>query len=116
MASIITKVLRMDAVYWAPKEAAPNGRMLFEVPVDIKVFWMDSMVEVAKPDGTKALAKSEIMTSLSTKIGGYLMLGLKADLEHPADPLQNEGAYRIITTAEQPPIRAGKPILRRAWV
>jgi hypothetical protein len=116
MPSIIIKVLRMDAVYWAPKEAAQNGRIHFETPIDIKVFWIDAMTEVVKPDGTKALAKSEVHTSISTLIGGYLALGTKADLEHPADPLQNKGAYRIIQTAEQPPIKAGKPILRRAWL
>jgi hypothetical protein len=116
MTSIITKVLRMDAIYWKPKAAGVNGRMAFEPPVAIKVFWADGLVEVLTPEKASVLAKAEVMTSVSTEPGGYLLLGSLTDLEHPADPSQNKGAFRIIASSEQPPIRAGKPILRRAWV
>lgn len=116
MTSIILKVLRMDAVYWEPGTAADNGRLIFKPPVAIKVFWADGTVEVVTPDKTTALAKAEIMTSIDTIVGGYIALGPLDSVEHPTDPLRNKDTFRIIATAKQPPIREGKPVLRRAWI
>jgi hypothetical protein len=116
MTSIVLKVLRMDAVYWEPGVAGDNGRLVFKPPVALKVFWTEGSVEVATPDKTAALAKAEIMTSIDTQVGGYIALGLLESVEHPTDPLRNAETFRIIATAKQHPIRAGKPILRRAWI
>ena len=116
MTSIILKVLRMDAVYWEPGATGDNGRLVFKPPVALKVFWTEGTVEVSTPDKTAALAKAEIMTSIDTAVGGYIALGLLDSVDHPTDPLRNKDTFRIIATAKQPPIRAGKPILRRAWI
>jgi hypothetical protein len=116
MTSIVLKVLRMDAVYWEPATAGDNGRLVFKPPVALKTFWTEGSVEVTTPEKTTALAKAEIMTSIDTAVGGYLLLGSLDKIEHPTDPLRNKEAFRIIATAKQPPIREGKPILRRAWI
>lgn len=117
MASIITKVLKQDAVYWPTKSNGPNsdGRDAYGAPIAVRVRWEDKTEEIILQDGVKTVSKAQVMISRDVVVGGILMLGTLASLRHPARPLDNEGASRIIMFEKIPDFKA-RQFLRIAYL
>ena len=103
--SIITKVLKQTAIYWAPTGGFDKfGQALFSAPEEITCRWIDKTEEVITPDGTKVLSQSRAMVSKDVQVGGILMLG-ELDSTVDAIPKNNPGAHEIVQFGKVPNFR-----------
>ena len=107
--SIITRVLRQKAVYWAPSstigyDGRPSG---WDSPVEIDVRWSNKERYHTMESGIQVISQSEVMTGpVATEKGGFLMLGTLLDVTSGiVDPRDQVGAYEIMKNLETPNIR-----------
>lgn len=107
--SIITKMRRQDAIYWPPGIADDYGRRVFGTLIELvqlpggasfRVRWEDRIEEFIDSAGTVCRSSAVVyvpilLSGSEVALGGYLWLGLRADLVSETDPLQNPGAYEV---------------------
>jgi hypothetical protein len=103
--SIITKVLKQTAVYWAPDGTDEYGQPTVASPVELDVRWEDTVEGVVNEEGSTVLSKSKVMVSADVAIGGMLWLGSLSDCPDPANPKNLSGAYEIIAFEKIPNFR-----------
>ncbi len=72
--SLIKKMRKQKAVYWAPLEADGFGRAPFDTPIEIKCRWEDGVFETIDAMGTVVRAKSRVYVDRVLAIGGLLLL------------------------------------------
>ncbi len=115
--SLITRVLRQDAVYWAPSatigyDGKPSG---FLAPVAVKVRWSNKERFHVLETGTQVLSQSDIMINIDVKKTGFLYLGALVDVVAVTDPNTQEGAWEIMKFDKIPNLRATE-FLRKAYL
>jgi hypothetical protein len=93
--SIITKVLKQTAVYWAPSGTNAYGQPTYSAPVEIAVRWDDMSEEFLGPDGDRELSRAKVMVASDVELRGVLMLGDLGSSVDQDDPKANEGAWEI---------------------
>lgn len=115
--SIITKVLKQTAVWWARTTPDAYGQFTFASPVEVKVRWEDSIDTFKDENGNEHTSKSYVMVDRDMKVGDVLMLGTTADIpsSNPADPKENSGAFEIKRFDKTPDIR-NRENLREAYL
>jgi len=84
--SIITKMLRMDGVYWPPQGSDDNGQPVWGNPVALKVRWEASAVEFINPDGRAEMSKALVYVSADVEVGGVLWLAVTPTVANGAPP------------------------------
>ncbi len=109
--SLLTRMLRQDAVLWAIDPDAPvddfgDPRVL--APVAIKVRWTDKQVEYVASDKTKATSNSVVYTGIDVKPGSVLRLGTVGELVADTRALDQPGAFPVKGFDKTPNIRATK--------
>lgn len=89
------RMLRGDAVYWAPGPADGFGRPTYASAVPMKCRWTDEGMEFTAANGTKQISKAEVFCEFTVALGGFLWKGVISDLVSTDTPLDNPGAYKI---------------------
>ena len=112
--SIIDKVQRQDAVYWAPLAAGPSGQPTYAAPVGIRCRWETKQTEIIKADGSTGMANHALITSQLLALGGLVLLGTVPGLTRPRDPV-GMGALVVQQVAATPNIKQTK-VLYEAWL
>ncbi len=107
--SIITRMLRQKAVYWA-LDSDDNfdnfGQPQYANPVEIKCRWVIKTVEFLGPQGTQELSNAVVYVGQDVKVGGVLMLGELTDIDSSLTvPKQNEETYEIRRFEKLPNLR-----------
>jgi hypothetical protein len=115
--SIITRVLRQDAVYWAPNstlgyDGKPEG---FDAPIAVKVRWTDEEKFHVLESGTQVISQSEVMINIDVKKEGYLWLGDLSEVSGVTNPREQENAWEIMRFEKIPNLRATE-FLRQAYM
>lgn len=105
---IITKMLKMDGVYWAPATIPRDdyGKPTYIAPVEIKVRWEQVAEEFIGPQGERLVSKVKVYVDRDVVIGGVLLLGELDSSVDESNPKQNEGAGEIRGFSKIPNLRA----------
>lgn len=104
--SLITRMRRQVAVYFAKTGDDEYGKPTWAQPVEIMCRWEDVQKEFIKPDGTRALSQSVVYPSVVPKPGDVLVLGALVALTDVNDPKQNAGAGEVQQADSIPNLRA----------
>jgi len=112
---IITKILKQKCVYWSTGEFDEFGQPSFGPAVELKCRWVDQQQEVIKKDGTIACSRTAVNVESDVVLGGVLMKGELADVEHVNEPTKNAGAFEILRFDKVPDIK-GSQYIRVAYL
>lgn len=113
--SIITRMLKQTAVYWAPSGVDEFGKPTWEEPEEISCRWEDVAEEYIDSAGDKQLSSAKVFVGEDVEVMGVLMLGELLDLESGSDPKDNSGAWEIRAYKCIPNLKANE-FLRIAYL
>jgi hypothetical protein len=105
--SILTKMLKQTAVYWAPDSMRGDGTWTFDDPIEIKCRWQDTQEQFIDKNGQVRISSAKVFVDRDLKGGGFLWQGSLVDLES-TNPKENEGAYEIMKFGKMPNLKATK--------
>ena len=89
--SMITKMLRRDAIYFPPGHVGSNGRRSTGAPQSRRCRWEQKVSQTIKQDGTFGQSTVRVFVNEDVAVGGYLALGLLDPDNPPASPLDVGG-------------------------
>lgn len=112
--SLIIRMLKQTAVYWAPSNPDDFGRYTFVDPVQIKCRWEDKFEEIFDKHGRETIARHHVYVGVDVALGGFLLKGLLVSVPGGSTP-QQVGAKEIIKFESLPNAKA-KEFLREAWL
>jgi len=92
--SIITRMRKQNAVYWAPASVDGYGDRGFSSPVEIECRWDDTNELFLDDDGNEVMARSTIYPDRVLAMGGMLKEG-ELDSSMGDDPAEYSDAYEI---------------------
>ena len=99
---IITRMLKMKAVYWPPESSESGGDDFDDYgqpqvsdPVEIDCRWEEVSEEFLDAQGTAQISRAKVFVDRDVEVGGILMLGLLADVTDLVNPKENENAWEI---------------------
>jgi hypothetical protein len=103
--SIIKRMRRQTAVWWARGVPDRYGKFSFSAPVEIKCRWDGSGSEFRNKGGQIEISAATVYPDRVLKIGDELMLG---DLESdtPEDPSELKEAFEIMKFETTPNLKA----------
>lgn len=101
--SIITRMLRQTAVYWALQGVESGGsdfddygQPQYTDPIEVACRWEAKTVEFLGPSGTQEISNAVVYVGQDVDVGGVLMLGELVDIDSSLTvPKQNEETYEI---------------------
>lgn len=109
--SIIKKMRKQNAVYWAFDKVDQFGKKSFISPVQIKCRWDGVIEEFLDSTGEIRMSKAKVYVDRDTPVGGVLMLGLIADITDSVNIKENEGAWEIRRFDTTPNLKATEFLL-----
>jgi len=120
--SIITKMLRQDAVYW-PLAGVDSGGVDMDAygqpiasdPVKIDCRWVDKAVQFSDAVGETRISHSVVYVDRDVVLGGFLMLGVLDDVTDEDVPLNNVNAWEIKRFDKTPNLK-NTEFLRTAYL
>lgn len=77
--SIISKMRKQDAVYWAPVGLDDNNRYIYDEPVEVKCRWDERSERDFNTIGEEINVKATVYVDREVALGGVLWLGLLVD-------------------------------------
>ena len=101
---IITKVLIMDAIYWAPATTDRFAQKSFDTPITIKTRWEEGAEQIVTPEGEEKVSRAKLMVDRDLEYGGYLKRGT-VDGSTNVNPLKEDDAYPILLMQNTPNIK-----------
>jgi len=101
--SLLTRIRRQKAVYWAARGKDENSQYIFELPVEIKVRWVDETVQDLDSEGKPVIFSSHIYVDRVMKNGDMIQLGQLKDLSGAED---RSKAHRVRKFVQTPTLRA----------
>lgn len=108
--SIINKMRRQKAVYWANPVPDGTGGFRFDLPVQIDCRWEDSQELYVDDQAGQVLSKAKVYVDRDVKPGEYLWLGKLTDLPagvgHPLEAQLGGGLIRIGSFNKVPNMKA----------
>lgn len=104
--SLITRMLKQTAVYWALAGTDDNGQPTYENPVEISCRWEDVTMEFLDAFGETQMSQARVYVSQDVTIGGVLLLGELSSSVDQDDPKANAGAWEIRRFAKEPNFKA----------
>lgn len=118
--AIIEKVLKQDAIYWAPASVADGrGDRSFDAPVAIRCRWDGTNEERMDNKGVRFITTASVMVDRDVVAGGVLRQGTLDDYNNaggdPTEPLAVRGCALIRNFAKTPTLKADKYV-RTAFV
>jgi len=100
--SLITRMLKMTAVYWSTQSIESGGlahddygQPLWSSPIEIKCRWEETTEEFISSNGTRQVSSVKVYVDRDMKEGEILMLGALIDVVDENNPRSNQGAYEI---------------------
>jgi hypothetical protein len=116
MMRILVTMLKQRAVYWGSPVQDGYGKFTFATPTEIRVRWEKKQEMFIDPQGDEVMSMAIVYTASDVDIGGYLYLGVEADLasDH-SDPQVIGGAFKIKQFGKLPTL-PGTQYLRTAWL
>lgn len=124
--SLITRMRKQDAIYWPPAAVDAFGRKAVGALVELvqagsanyRVRWVDMAQEFVGPAGDRLVSRSTVYVPLlpdgsEVAVGGWLWLGVRANLTSETVPADNPGAYPVQAFNRVPNLRATE-LLRSA--
>lgn len=127
MPSIIKRMLKQRAAYWAPTgESDVTSQPILADPVVVKCRWEDKSEQFINAAGTLNISNAKVYVDLNLEVNGFLVLlydGLRVPktvtneqlletLEYRDDPVKC-GAWQIMKFEKTPDLRA-KEFIRLA--
>lgn len=110
------KILKQDAVYWAPGVLGDNGELTFAAPVQIKVRWTDDALVFINAMGREETSSAVVYVDRDLELEGALRLGTLSDIDLNAAPIyDNDGVWRIKQRKKIPDRRARR-FLRKVFL
>lgn len=103
--SIIERMLRQTAVYWAPLNPDRTGRPTWDAPVELSVRWEDRSEEFKDDKGEVAMSRAVVYVASDVKVKGVLMLGELLTSTNTTDPKANAGAWEVRSFEKIPNLR-----------
>jgi hypothetical protein len=113
--SLISRMRRQDAVYWAPGSNDRFGNPTNSQPVQIKCRWETIITQIVNSEGREVLSHSLVYVDRDVVVGGILWLGTLEQLTSQSEPFKNQGAAEIIRFDKTPNIR-NTETLREAYL
>jgi len=103
--SIITKMLKQDAIYWGPPVPDGDGGSSYPDPVEISCRWEDVDGAVVDPRTHDTFSNATVYVDRDVEINGYLFLGALSEVsgENPEDVI---GARKIAGFQKLPTFKA----------
>ena len=116
MMRILVTMLKQTAVYWPSPVPDGYGQYAFGIPSEIRVRWENKQELFIDPQGDELLSKAVVYTASDVVVGGYLYLGLEAELSSDhSDPQTITQAFKIKQFGKLPTLSATQ-YLRTAWL
>lgn len=119
MPSLIVRMRKEVAVYWAHTGVDDYGHPVYADPVEIACRWEGVAEEFIDKDGTRALSRAKVYVDRDMKVGDKLMLATLDSIQTTSStssdwsPNNFIAAYEIRNFAKIPNLRA-KEYLRIA--
>lgn len=102
--SLITRMLKQKATYWAPAALNEFGQTAFASPVELSCRWEGKLGERITLDGDTKVSNAKVYVSADVVVGGYLWLGTVETA--PSDPKLDKMAYEITSFDKTPNFKA----------
>lgn len=112
---IISEFLKQTAVYWGAPIPNGFGGFTYSNPVEIVVRWEERVQMFTSMSGQEKVSQAVVYTESTLTANGYLFLGTLNDLDSPAVPETQEGAYLIEAVSACPSMDAVQT-LRKIWL
>lgn len=112
MANLIKRMLKQDAIYWAPESVGPGGQAIYAEPTQIKCRWEEKSEEFLDLAGNRLVSRAQVFVDRDVELGGVLWLGDFSavvdvdDADGNPDPFVNKGAWEIRGFGKQPDFKA----------
>lgn len=103
--SIISRMRKQDAVWFAQSVPDDFGQQAYEAAVEIKCRWEDKAVKFLLENGTEAVSAAVVYVDRVMKIGDILIEGLIVDLEDKKEPKRNKRVFEIKGFEKLPNLR-----------
>lgn len=103
--SLITKMRKQKAIYWARSTMDQYGRFAFASPVEIDCRWDDEAAQFLTPKGEEQVSRSMVYVDRDMIPGDRLQLGELAS-NTPDDPLESHSSFEIRQFAKNPNLKA----------
>jgi hypothetical protein len=110
--SLITRMRKQKAIYWARSTIDQYGRFTFAEPVEIKCRWDDEAAQFLTPKGEEQVSRSKVYVDRDMEPGDRLQLGELAS-STPDNPLDSQDSFEIRQFAKNPDLKA-REFLRTA--
>jgi hypothetical protein len=116
--SILEKMLKQTAVYWAPSVVDRFGNPTWTAPVEISCRWEEDNQEFMDSQGERqmsnaivyvpALTPSSTLPAVEVEVQGVLLLGALSSSVDQDNPKANVGAWEVRKFAKLPTLKATK--------
>ena len=110
--SIITRMRKQTAVYWALEGVESGGddydnfgQPQYTTPVELTVRWEARTEEFLDSQGTRVLSNAIVYAGQDVDIAGVLMLGELTDITDADNPKENDDAWEIKRFEKLPNLR-----------
>jgi hypothetical protein len=91
--SVITKMRKQDAVYWAPGAYDGYGQPTLGTATAIKCRWEDVSEQFLDATGQDQLSNARVYVDRTIELGGMLWLGVIGSA--PDDPKLDDDAWEV---------------------
>lgn len=109
--SLISRMRRQTAVWWAADGSDRFGAPRYKTPVEIKCRWEDVRKEFLNSQGVTAVSNSIVYVDRLMKTGDVLFRGVLTDLTTVTVPKDNSGAFEIAAFDRLPNLKNTEELL-----
>lgn len=124
--ALLVRMLKQQAVYWAPASVDHFGKLQYAAPITVKVRWEDTNNEVLTADGEKTISAARVFANLNDlQLRGVLLLLPKGQglsyIQDQNNPFNNTDSFgtplarRIIKFDKMPDLK-NRNYLRIAYL
>lgn len=113
--SVLTKMLKQYAVYWAPTGTDANGQPTWGEPVEIRCRWENAVDLKSVPEAERQDLNAMVYVDRDVLCNGVLLQGELTSSVDEDDPKANAGAGEIRKFTKLPDFKCRK-FLRTAYL
>lgn len=104
--SIITRMLKQTAAYWAPLPVTTRyGKPSWASPIDISVRWEDVNIEFMDAESERQMSRARVFVDRDVEVNGVLLLDGITSSTNLTDPKANDEAWEIRRYEKLPNLR-----------
>ncbi len=88
---------KQTMVYWGNPVAGADGVFVFNAPVELLCFWIETVDSKINKAGREIISKAEIFVKQDVDVFGFVYLGFLSDLTaaEKTNPKEKDTAYEI---------------------